>query len=833
MANDLVFELSPTQKAFVLSDAHIAHLIGPMGEGKCLKKGTKVLMYDGSSKAVEDVCVGDLLMGDDSTPRTVLALGGGTGDLYEVIPYRGNSFCCNAEHILSLKRTSCYGGTRRGKPCMESKAWKKYDVELKEYVTMSKTQRNLLKLYRVPIDFASKETTIEPYFLGLWLGDGSSDSPAVTTPDPEITDYLYSYASQLGLKISINKLRNNKADTYHLSSGNNGRRQNVLLDMMRDLHIIKNKHIPALYKCNSRDVRMQVLAGLADSDGYVNRNSYQFIFKQRALANDTAYLCRSLGFAAYVSKVKKSIKSLNFTGDYYLVGVSGDLSSVPVLIERKKCPPRNQKKDVLMTGIKEIRSAGFGDFFGFIIDGNRRFLLGDFTVTHNTHAGLAASIWHAKRCGRPIQAALIRDTHQNIKTSTVKSIQQILGGWGVFKNDYKKLYIRSNPPVEFDLFGIDDEASISKLQGPEYALIWLEEPAPILEKANAGLPKQVFDLAVARAARQQKTKPRVQITQNPSDGTHWTDKLMEEPEEYAVYEVDGIVVKIIKHTFHIPKGENKHLTPLARAMQMAAFKDDPGKWERYIEGRSATVQIGKKVTPAYSPTIHFSQKILPVYPENTNVNLGGYRGWDGYQHPCCIIAQNNMFGQLVIHDVLYKEGIGTEELIEIMLLPLLAHPKYKNKITTWREIGDPSMRTPDQSSIRRSAAKVIEKKLKTRFEPCPTRWGNIIDPTNRALRRMLDDGRPAIILSASAATLHHALKGGWHYKTDNNGRIIGSIPVKDEHSHPGDAFGGLISTLMPYDVKKELRKADRNDGMTRAISYGSDRAVRRSAGGPS
>ena len=85
----------------------------------------------------------------------------------------------------------------------------------------------------------------------------------------------------------------------------------------------------------------------------------------------------------------------------------------------------------------------------------KAFVLSDAHICHligpmgegKTHAGIAAALWHAKRCGVPIHAALIRDTHQNIKTSTVKSIQQILGGWGVFKQDYKKLYIRSNPPV--------------------------------------------------------------------------------------------------------------------------------------------------------------------------------------------------------------------------------------------------------------------------------------------------------------------------------------------------------------------------------------------------
>lgn len=439
-----------------------------------------------------------------------------------------------------------------------------------------------------------------------------------------------------------------------------------------------------------------------------------------------------------------------------------------------------------------------------------------------TFAGVAAMIAHARRCRQNIRAAIIRDTHQNIKTSTVPSIQEILGDWVVFKDNYKKMYIKSRPAIECDLFGIDDPASESKLQGPEYALIWLEEPAPIHEKANAGLPKSVFDLSLARASRQKGTVPRVQITQNPGDENHWTTDLLDEPEEYmTVRQDDGSTITIVKQTFHIRKGENKFLSSLARAMAAAAFKDDPGKWARYVEGLVATVQIGKPVTPGYSPVIHFSQKILPVYP-----NFQGFRGWDGYQHPACVTAQYNPFGQFVIHDVLYDEGVGTQELIEEQLLPLLATPKYKGKIRSWRDIGDPSMATPDQSSTTRSAAKLIQKKLNTHFERGATRWRRRIDPVNHALKRMLNEGRPAIILSASATPLNKALKGGWHYKTDNNGRIIGEKPVQNSvHSHPGNAFVYLISQLMPYSIEEEVRKATdearRESRMRRAASYGS------------
>ena len=432
-----------------------------------------------------------------------------------------------------------------------------------------------------------------------------------------------------------------------------------------------------------------------------------------------------------------------------------------------------------------------------------------------TFAGIAGCIWHAKRCGKPIRGALIRDTHVNIKTSTATSIQEILKERGVFKDNFKKLFIKCTPSVELDLFGIDDQASISKLQGPEYAIIWLEEPAPIYEKANAGLPKEVFDISCARAARQQGTKPRVQITHNPADVGHWTNELAEAPAEYLAVEIEGQMVVVHKETFHIPKGENRYLTPLARAMLMTAFKSDPAKWARYIEGKSADVHEGEAVIPGYDPRVNFSQAILPVYPD-----LEGFRGWDGDQHPSCTIAQYNPAGQLVIHDVLTGDGIGPKELIEEKLLRLLASGKYKDRIPSWRDIGDPSMCDPDRSTNQTTAARTIEALLKTRFERGPTRWLMRRDPTNYAIKRRLNEGRPAIVISASAFLLHQALKGGWHFKKDNSGNVVGRTPVKNAHAHVGNSFAYLISMLMPYDIRKEIKEVEKTVRMQRALSYG-------------
>lgn len=439
-----------------------------------------------------------------------------------------------------------------------------------------------------------------------------------------------------------------------------------------------------------------------------------------------------------------------------------------------------------------------------------------------THCAVARIIAHAYRCKLrvPLRAAIIRDTHVNIKTSTAVSITEILGDRAVFKDDYKKLYIKAQYPIECDLFGIDDEASISKLQGPQYGTIWLEEPAPIYEKANAGLPFEVFSLAISRCGRQAGTIPNLQITQNPGDEEHWTSKLIDEPEDFMVAS-NGTV--ITKKTFHIQKGENTFLSAVQRAMNMAAFKNDPAKWARYVEGKTASVIRGKAVTPNYNPDLHFSQHIQPLFPK-----LAAFRFWDGYQHPSCIVAQWNPFGQLVLHDCLTHENHGVVELIDEKYRPLMETPKYRDKYKDliWRDIGDPSMADPDQSSRAVTASRRIQQMLNTHFELGPVRWQPRIQPLTNALTRLVGNGRPLVLISASAAPIHRALKGGWHYKMDNNGNRIGDMPVKNEYDHIGMALAYGTAIVLPYNAqalspKKNKTFAEKLARMNRAASYGS------------
>ena len=400
-----------------------------LGSGKCHKINTPIMMSDGSIKLIQDIQVGDLLMGDDSTPRTVLSLARGRDKMYDVIPIKGETYTVNQEHILCLKasgfpklsrnnhksntnyniqwiedndfcsKTFTFNNVNeketkeKAGQFFESIKINKHtnnnilEISINDYLQLSDKKKAFLKGYKVPIYFPEKEVPFDPYMIGYWLGDGTSSRSEITCQDSTVLHY---FAKQLYQhKLSLNY---HSGYTYGIS-GNGKQYNNILLNTLNELDMLNNKHIPMIYKCNSREKRLQLLAGLIDSDGSYDKEKSGFEFTQtnEKLMDDVIYLCRSLGFSCY-----KSVKNTSWTyngekkqGYAYRISINGQgIEEIPTIIPRKKAQPRKQIKDVLVTGI-EIKYVNEDDYYGFMLDNNCRYVMGDFTVTHNTCSSIA------------------------------------------------------------------------------------------------------------------------------------------------------------------------------------------------------------------------------------------------------------------------------------------------------------------------------------------------------------------------------------------------------------------------------------------------------------
>ncbi|WP_457743654.1 replicative DNA helicase [Sulfurimonas sp.] len=346
--------------------------------GKCLGRGTKVVMFDGRLKNVEDIEVGDQLMGDDSTPRNVLSLARGREKMFWIRQNKGIDYRVNESHILSLKRSRNEGKHKHGTLL---------NISVKDYNQKSKKFHSNYKGYKVAVDFKEQHLEIDPYFLGLWLGDGTSSNVSIANTDEEIVKYLHSYAKSLNLQVTKSP-NEKKCPMYSITSGQRGgyyKDDNSLQTRLRNLNLLNNKHIPHKYIQNSRQNRLKLLAGLIDSDGYYDKkiNVFEIVQKDEKLSKEIKFLADSLGFRVSMKTKIARIKKIGYECEVYRLRIVGNLDEIPTNIKRKQARALKAKREVRHTGI-QVEFDKVDDYYGFTIDNNNLFLLEDMTVTHNT-----------------------------------------------------------------------------------------------------------------------------------------------------------------------------------------------------------------------------------------------------------------------------------------------------------------------------------------------------------------------------------------------------------------------------------------------------------------
>lgn len=373
------------------------------GHGKCVNPLTKFIMYDGTIKKIKDIEIGDLLMGPDNKPRKVLKKYSGIDEMYRIDQRRGYSYEVNSKHDLTFLKRNSFKGTKHKHG--EFSHWSIEDISIEDFLKLSKhKQDNLYYGFKVKTNYKKKKVKIDPYWLGLWLGDGNKHSTGITAADPETKQYIKEYADRLGMCVSFNKSNerfnegltdfNTRLITIKEKKTGFG---NKLKDLLKEYDILNNKHIPEEYFTTDVETRLQLLAGIIDSDGNLHCHCFQTGFKDKKLAEDVTRLANSLGFNAKMSEKTCFIKAINRNYTAYPIGISGNIHEIPTKIERKKTynyPDGKQsykligridEYDITIKTAKKITSIGKGEYIGITVDGDNRILLEDNTVIHNSY----------------------------------------------------------------------------------------------------------------------------------------------------------------------------------------------------------------------------------------------------------------------------------------------------------------------------------------------------------------------------------------------------------------------------------------------------------------
>lgn len=357
---------------------------------ECFDPDTLVIMSDYSRKKISDIKVGDFVMGVDGTPQEVIRTTSGIDDMYEVTQNKGESYIVNSQHKLYVESRPRVGGHLD-----EIK-----EITCPEYEELSDYYKRTTYGLKSPgLNFNNKfNEIIDPYFLGLWLGDGLSTEVEIVineTKDLEIRDFVLEYFSRFSDKCRISKTLNSTTKSrrskdilyeYRLC-GKTGTEFN---DVLNEFKKYNNKHIPREVFFTSTETRLKVLAGLIDTNGNLKRRgtSYSFNYEIRMtsqkLINEIAELARSCGF--YVKQIMKNGHKKE--SDSYKVYIYGNLNRIPVRVARKKCPVDYKETSNKLSTEIHVKKLGPGKYFGITLNSygkkyDNLFLLNDYTIVHN------------------------------------------------------------------------------------------------------------------------------------------------------------------------------------------------------------------------------------------------------------------------------------------------------------------------------------------------------------------------------------------------------------------------------------------------------------------
>ena len=247
----------------------------------CFAGNTPILMVSGSLKRADSIKTGDYLMGENGIPKKVLNTFQGDDMMYKVKQSNGVSYVVNSKHLLALK----YKNTTTINWFNELKSWRidwfnKEQMKMKQlnfsindynndtnsayiaatnfisqlesrepititvedYIKLDAWSKNNLVGYRVSeLKYNEQSVFLDPYLLGVWLGDGDSNNPIIRTSSHAIYKYIRNWAIENDASLE----KKNEQEYIIHSSGTN-----PLMNMMTLYNLKDNKHIPHQYLFN-------------------------------------------------------------------------------------------------------------------------------------------------------------------------------------------------------------------------------------------------------------------------------------------------------------------------------------------------------------------------------------------------------------------------------------------------------------------------------------------------------------------------------------------------------------------------------------------------------
>jgi hypothetical protein len=389
---DIKWTPHPGQKEIIDSTARDVVICAGRRWGKALYIYTPILTEYGF-KAMKDINVGDKVFGKDGKISTVIRKTEimYNRDCYEVVFSDSTSIKADGEHLWEVetrryrKNKARNGNTENS---VDSIGRKKVPTRLEV-----KTTKELLNDYRITrpdgrtesrysikntssVEFEEKKLLIEPYTFGCWLGDGTSAGNGFCSADKEILDNIEKDG------YSVIKLKGRYAYSIKTKSK---RKKLSFSNLLRELGVLNNKHIPEEYLFSSIRQRTELLKGLMDTDGYCEKKgNIEYCGTNKKLCEDVNFILNSLGIKTGFYEYDCKLYG-RYIGKKYRIGFT---TSKEVFKLKRKSERQNaiSKKDTERRFIKQINKIDSVPVMCIEVDNKEKIYLAgkQLVPTHNS-----------------------------------------------------------------------------------------------------------------------------------------------------------------------------------------------------------------------------------------------------------------------------------------------------------------------------------------------------------------------------------------------------------------------------------------------------------------
>jgi len=380
-----------------LSRGELGVVLAPYGTGKAQPMSAKILTPNGW-KLMGDIIIGDYIMGSDGNKQKVLGVyPQGVRPIYDVYFSDGTKTQCDEEHLWAVNKF--YRRNRKIKGMWSPNH--NFEVlplsKIKDNLEI-KTKKQNFKNYLIPqikpINFDFQNIPIDPYVLGVMLGDGClNESMCFDTKDNDIINNVSKFYGENNISVK-EYFRNNDNGDNTLVKTKSIKRVRLLKarPIFESLNLFKtnshNKFIPENYLYNSVWVREKLLQGLIDTDGWIDKNSIGYSTVSEQLMCDVRNLVLSLGGTCLVKE--KNVKYLykghtSIKKSYTLTISFPNNGIIPSLCGRKisKFKYRNKYgKNKFITDVKYSHEEEAQCIY--VENEDHLYVTDDYILTHNT-----------------------------------------------------------------------------------------------------------------------------------------------------------------------------------------------------------------------------------------------------------------------------------------------------------------------------------------------------------------------------------------------------------------------------------------------------------------